>query len=140
LNETLNNFLKNVTLLKISDMKFIIKVLITACAVMFTAWLLPHIEVDNFWTCILVAFVLAILNAMVRPVLLFISIPATILTLGLFIFVINALIIIIASYFVDGFKVEGFWWALLCSIIVSFVSSVLNSLVHGNKNSQEVQR
>ena len=118
-------------------MRFIIKVLITALAVFIAAWLLPHIEVDNYLTCIFVALVLALLNAIVRPVLLFISIPATILTLGLFIFVINALIIFIAAYFVDGFKVEGFWWALLCSIIVSFISSLLNRFIIKDEHPEQ---
>jgi len=115
-------------------MKFIVKVLVTACAVMLTAWILPHVDVDNFWTAIVVAFVLALLNAFVRPLLIFISLPATILTLGLFIFVINALIIIIASYFVNGFVVDGFWWALLCSIVISIFSSLLNSVVGNDKH------
>lgn len=111
-------------------MKFIIKVLVTALAVMAAAYMLdPHVQVESFWISIIVAFVLALLNAFVRPLLLIISIPVTILTLGLFIFVINAVIIYIAAYFVDGFKVDGFWWTLLFSIIVSFVSSLLNSLL-----------
>lgn len=111
-------------------MKFIIKVLITALAVMAAAYLLePHVQVESFWISIIVALVLALLNALVRPLLLFISIPVTILTLGLFIFVINAAIIYIAAYFIDGFKVEGFWWTLLFSIIISFFSSIMNSLL-----------
>jgi len=111
-------------------MKFIIKVLVTALAVMAAAYMLaPHVQVESFWISIIVALVLALLNAFVRPLLLIISIPVTILTLGLFIFVINAVIIYIAAYFVDGFKVDGFWWTLLFSIIVSFVSSLLNSLL-----------
>ncbi|HQI69344.1 MAG TPA: phage holin family protein [Bacteroidales bacterium] len=111
-------------------MKFIIKVLVTALAVMAAAYILePHVRVESFWISIIVALVLALLNAFVRPVLLFISIPVTILTLGLFIFVINAFIIYIAAYFIDGFNVEGFWWTLLFSIIISFFSSILNSIL-----------
>jgi len=112
-------------------MKFIIRVLVTACAVMLTAWLLePHVTVANFWAGLMVALVLAVLNAFVRPVLLFISIPATILTMGLFIFVINAMIILLADYLiVEKFQVENFWWALLFSLIVSFISSILNSIL-----------
>jgi putative membrane protein len=113
-------------------MRFIIKVLFTACAVMVAGWLMsPHIFVDSFWTGILVAFTLAILNAIVRPILVFISIPATVLTLGLFIFVINALIVLLASAIFDSskFRVEGFWWALLFSLVVSFVSSILNGFI-----------
>ena len=111
-------------------MRFIIKVLFTACAVMLAAWLLePHIEVRDFLTSLLVALTLAILNAIVRPILILISIPATILTLGLFIFVINALIVLLASKIVPAFYVEGFWWALLFSLIVTFVSSILNGFI-----------
>ncbi|MEI6122197.1 MAG: phage holin family protein [Bacteroidota bacterium] len=116
-------------------MRFIIKVFFTACAVMVAAWLMSsHIQVDNFLTGILVAFTLAILNAIVRPIMVFISIPATVLTLGLFIFVINALIVMLAAKIVPSFRVESFWWALLFSIIVSFVSSILNGFIKKDEN------
>ena len=113
-------------------MRFIIKVFFTACAVMLAGWLMsPNIQVNSFVTAILVAFTLAILNAIVRPILLFISIPATVLTLGLFIFVINALIVLLAAYLIGEpkFHVEGFWWALLFSLVVSFMSSILNGFI-----------
>lgn len=118
-------------------MRFIIKVFFTACAVMLAAYLLdPHVTLANFWTGVIVALVLAVLNAIVRPILLFISIPATILTLGLFIFVINAVIILLADKLIDDFVTENFWWALLFSIIVSFVSSILNSFINKSKQEQ----
>ncbi|MCK9611940.1 MAG: phage holin family protein [Bacteroidales bacterium] len=118
-------------------MRFIIKVFFTACAVMLAAYLLdPHVTLVNFWTGVIVALVLAVLNAIVRPILLFISIPATILTLGLFIFVINAVIILLADKLIDDFVTENFWWALLFSIIVSFVSSILNSFINKSKQEQ----
>ena len=113
-------------------MRFLVKVFFTACAVMVAGWLMsPHIYVDSFLTGILVALLLAVLNAIVRPILLFISIPATVLTLGLFIFVINALIVLLAAYLIDSpkFRIEGFWWALLFSLVVSFVSSILNGFI-----------
>ncbi len=121
-------------------MRFIIKVLFTAFAVMLAAYLLsPHIQVDNFFIGVLVALTLALLNAVVRPILVFISIPATVLTLGLFIFVINAILILIAAklfntFDVKGFRVENFWWALLFSVIISFVSSVLNGFIKKDEN------
>jgi len=120
-------------------MRFIIKVLLTACAVMLAAYLLdPHIYVESFWISIIVALVLAVLNAIVRPILLFISIPATILTLGLFIFVINAAIILIADGLIgEKFQVENFWWALLFSLIVSFVSSLLNGFINKDNHPQQ---
>ena len=124
-------------------MRFIIKVFFTACAVMLAGWLMsPHIYVDSFLIGILVAFTLAILNAIVRPILLFISIPATVLTLGLFIFVINALIVLLAAYLIDSpkFHVEGFWWALLFSLVVSFVSSILNGFIKKDDTHQNQLR
>lgn len=121
-------------------MRFIIKVFFTACALMLAAYLLePHVTILNFWTAIIVALVLAVLNAIVRPILLFISIPATFLTLGLFIFVINALIIILATYIVKSFKVDGFWWAMLCSIIVSFISSILNGFIKKDQPTRRIE-
>lgn len=119
-------------------MRFIIKVLIVALAVWVTAWLLPGITIDDFLTSLLVAFVLALLNVLVRPVLLFLSIPANILTLGLFTFVVNALIVLLAEYIIPGdrFVVDGFWWALLFSIIVSFICSLLESIVKPKENRQ----
>jgi putative membrane protein len=71
------------------------------------------------------AIVLAILNAIVKPILVFITFPITVVTLGLFLFVINALIILLADKFIRGFNVDGFWWALLFSLLLSIVTSVL---------------
>jgi putative membrane protein len=113
-------------------MRFLVKVFFTACAVMIAGWLMsPHIHVESFITGLLVALLLAVLNAVVRPILLFISIPATVLTMGLFIFVINALIVMLAAYLIDSpkFFIDGFWWALLFSLVVSFVSSILNGFI-----------
>ena len=124
-------------------MRFIVKVLFTACAVMVAGWLMsPHIYFDSFLTGILVALLLAILNAVVRPILVFISIPATVLTLGLFIFVINALIVLLAAYLIDSpkFRIEGFWWALLFSLVVSFVSSILNGFIKKDEPHQNQLR
>ena len=120
-------------------MRFIIKVLFTACAVMLARYFMePHVHVDSFLTAILVALTLAILNAVVRPILLFISIPATFLSLGLFIFVVNAIIVLLAAYIIDSpkFRVEGFWWALLFSLVVSFFSSILNVFIKKDEPNQ----
>jgi len=105
-------------------MNFIIRILISAVAVMLTAWLLPGIEVEGFFTAILVALVLALLNVFLKPLLVILTIPITIFTFGLFLFVINALIILLVGEFVGGFYVDGFWWALLFSIILTIVSSL----------------
>ena len=108
-------------------MDFIIKLLITAAVVMFTAWILPGIQIKNFWSAIVVAIILALLNIFVKPVMVFLTIPLTIITFGLFLFVINALIILLAGAIVSGFKVMGFWWALAFSIIISLISYILGT-------------
>jgi putative membrane protein len=87
-------------------MDFIIKLLITAVVVMFTAWILPGIQIKNYWSAIIVAIILALLNIFVKPVMVFLTIPLTIITFGLFLFVINALIILLAGAIVSGFKLN----------------------------------
>jgi putative membrane protein len=110
-------------------MKFLIKVLITAVNAFLLAYILPGISINDFLTAILVAFVLALLDAIVKPILVLFTLPATIFTLGLFLFVINACIILLGDYFVKGFKVEGFWYALLFSVCLSFINSLVHKMV-----------
>lgn len=111
-------------------MGIILQLLISSVAVYFTAWLLPGISVKSYGSAILVAIVLGLLNAFVKPMLQFLSLPITALTLGLFMFVINALVILLASWILgNNFHVQNFWWALLFSIIVSVVSGLLGSLI-----------
>lgn len=111
-------------------MGLILQILVSSIAVYFTAWLLPGISVKSYGAAILVAVVLGVLNAIVTPVLQFLSLPITVLTLGLFALVINALVIMLASWIMgNSFHVSNFWWALLFSIIVSLVSSILGSIV-----------
>ena len=108
-------------------MKIIIRLLIYTCAVLITAWLLPGVNVENFGTAVMVAIALAILNTFIRPVLIFLTIPVTIVTLGLFLLVINALIIVLIGHIVPGFTVDGFWWALLFSVILSIIASIFGT-------------
>lgn len=110
-------------------MGFIIRILVTALAVYVAALILPgvHLRADAK-TIIIVALVLALLNAFVKPILIILTIPVTIATLGLFLLVINALIVKWAADIVPGFKVDGWLTALLFSLIVSVVSSILHSL------------
>lgn len=107
----------------------IVQILILALAVIFTAYLLPGVSVKSFWTAILVALVIAVLNFFVKPLMIWLTIPFTILTFGLFLFVINALIILLASAIVSGFQVKGFGWALLFSIILSIIHYLLEYLI-----------
>lgn len=109
-------------------MGFIAKIILTALAAYFSAWITPGVDIKSLGSAIVVALVLTVLNIFVRPILEFISIPVTIITLGLFLLVINAVIILIASYFVGSFHVSGFWAALLFSVIFSVISWILEAI------------
>ncbi|HRP31209.1 MAG TPA: phage holin family protein [Agriterribacter sp.] len=108
-------------------MNFIIRLLVTAAVAYGLAYLLKGIHIDSYWTALVFALVLAIVNVIIRPLLIILTIPLTILTLGLFLFVINALMILLASKMVDGIAVDGFWWALLFGLLLSLASSLLLS-------------
>ncbi|GAA0531632.1 phage holin family protein [Chitinophaga japonensis] len=114
-------------------MNFLIRLLVSALAAMLTAYLLPGVKIDSFITALLLALVLAVLNVLVKPILIILTLPATILTLGLFLLVINAVIILLAGKLVSGFRVDGFWWALLFSIVMT----VINSIMHGIAGNKE---
>ena len=105
-------------------MRIISRILLYTAAVLITAWILPGITVAPFWVAIVVAVILSLLNALLKPLLVILTIPITILTLGLFLLVINALIIMLAGAIVPGFEVANFWWALLFSIILSLIASL----------------
>lgn len=109
-------------------MGFVIKLLLTGVAAMLGAYLLPGVEIDNFLTALILALVLAVLNAIVRPILVFLTIPITILTLGLFLLVINALIILLADYLIAGFDVAGFLWALVFGLVLAVLSAILDAI------------
>lgn len=111
----------------------ILRLLITTILVVVIGKFFDGISVDNYTTALIVAAVLAVLNAFLKPILVFLTIPATILTLGLFLLVINAIIILIADYFVDGFNVSGFWTAFFFSIVLTFCQSVLNGILVDDK-------
>lgn len=109
-------------------MNFLVKILITGLAAILTSYLLPGVSIENFLTAILLAIVLALLNVAVKPLLVILTIPITVVTLGLFLLVINALIILLAEAVVPGFDVDGFWWALLFSLILSLVVAIFDSI------------
>ena len=110
-------------------MKLIIRVLISALALILVANVIPGIEVKSIYIAIVAAIILGLLNLIVRPLLVVLTLPITILTLGLFIFVINAALFLFVASFVEGFQVDGFLPALLGSVIVSIVSTVGNKLL-----------
>jgi len=105
-------------------MTWIPKLLLNAAALIIASYLLPGVEVDNYYSAVIVAIVLAILNALVKPLLIIVTIPITILTLGLFLFCINAIILLMADKLVDGFDVNGLLWALLLSLVMSILNSI----------------
>lgn len=109
-------------------MQALINILVSAIAVVASAYVLPGVKVDSFTTAVVVAIVLGVVNTFIKPVLVLLTLPITVVTLGLFLFVLNALIIIVVSEIVPGFKVDGFIWALIFSLVLSLVNSFLHSL------------
>jgi putative membrane protein len=116
--------------------KWIIKILVCAVNVFILAYILPGIEIKSMFTAVVVAVVLSFLDAIVKPLLVLLTLPATIVTLGLFLFVINACIILIDAHFVGGFKVESFWHALLFSVLLSFFNSFIHKRAFPEKEKQ----
>lgn len=109
-------------------MKLLANLIINTFSVVVGAYLLTGVFVQDLWVALMVALVLGILNLFFKPLLVLLTLPITILTLGLFSLVINALLVLLASEIVPGFYVTTFWWALLFSVIVSFVNSFLQTL------------
>ena len=110
-------------------MNFILRLLLTAIAVVILANVLPGVSVDSYWTAIIVALVLALLNFTVKPLLVLLTLPVTVLTLGLFLLVINAIIIFIADGFISGFDVDGWFIAVIFSLLLSLLQSILFSIL-----------
>jgi putative membrane protein len=114
-------------------MKFIVKILLLGLLVLLLANFMPGVAVSGYGSAILVALVLSVLNAVVRPILVLLSLPITILTLGLFLLVINALIILLADALLSSFDVNGFWIAFLLSILISLGTWIIEKIVGENK-------
>lgn len=110
-------------------MKILINLLVTAATLILVTYIVPGIHIDSFLTACIAALVLGVLNVLVRPVLIVLTLPVTILTLGIFIFIINASLFLFVASFVDGFVVESFWAALLGSLLTSIISSLLQKHV-----------
>ena len=114
-------------------MNLIIKIVVTAILVMGIARFMPGIHVAGFTTALIVAVVLGLLNVFIKPILVLLTLPATIFTLGLFLLVINAVIILLCANIVGGFRVDSFWIALLFSIILSVLQSIMYKLLGNDK-------
>ena len=111
--------------------KLLLVWLINAVALIAVAYLLPGIGVSSFVTALIAALVLGLINAVIRPLLVLLTLPVTVLTLGLFIFVINGLLFWAVGSFVDGFVVQGFWWGVIGAIVYSIISWALAALLPG---------
>lgn len=109
-------------------MSILINWLVSALVILTASYLLPGVHVDNFTAALTTAVVLGIINLFIKPIILLLTLPLTILTFGLFTLVINALMIILASNIVPGFNVDGFWWAVIFSIVLSIINSFVNRI------------
>ena len=106
----------------------LVGILINSVSIYIASRILSGVELKNFWSAIWVALALGLVNAFVKPIVVLFSLPLTVITLGLFAFVINALMIMLVDMFIDSFKIKNFGWALAFSIVVSVISSVLASI------------
>ena len=114
-------------------MNLLIKILITSGLVLLIANFMPGVHVAGFTTALIVAIVLGLLNIFIKPILVILTLPVTIITLGLFLLVINALMILLCSEIVGGFRVDTFWTALFFSIILSVLQSIMNGILGEGK-------
>lgn len=120
--------------------RFFARTVATALAVLFAAWLLKGVTVDSTLTAIFVALILGLLNTFIKPVLVILTIPITVVTLGLFLLVINVIIVLLADDIVPGFSVNSWWTALVFSFIVSFVASVIEKVIGLPREEKEEER
>uniref|UniRef100_UPI003341F047 phage holin family protein n=1 Tax=Castellaniella defragrans TaxID=75697 RepID=UPI003341F047 len=103
--------------------------ILNAVALLIVAYILPGITVASFGAALIAALVLGLLNTLVKPVLILLTLPITLVTMGLFLLVLNALVFWFAGSILKGFQVDGFWWAVLGALIYSIVSGVLANLL-----------
>jgi len=103
----------------------LVNLLINTISIFAVSYILAGIQIDSFITALIVAVVMAVLNVTLKPLLILITIPLTVITFGLFLLVVNVLVLYAADFLIDGFHIAGFWWALAFSILVSLVNSIL---------------
>jgi putative membrane protein len=116
-------------------MNFLTKILVKNLAVILVSYFMPGVQVKNITTAIVVAVVLAFLDSIVKPIMIVLTIPVTIFSLGLFLLVINACLVLLADYFVEDFNVKGFFTALFFSIILSLTTSILEAIAKPSKDN-----
>lgn len=110
-------------------MEILLVWILNAVALLIVAYILPGINVASFGAALIAALVLGLLNTLVKPVLILLTLPITVVTLGLFLLVLNALVFWFAGSVLKGFQVNGFWWAMLGALVYSIVSSLLSRLL-----------
>lgn len=122
-------------------MNFFVKLLLNAIAVVITAYVLPGVHLENFLYAILLAALLSVLNVSLKPLLIVLTIPATIFTLGIFLLFINAIIILTADWIIgSGFNVDSFWWALLFSILLSLINGIFERLTVKTEHREDTMQ
>jgi putative membrane protein len=115
-------------------MKFIIKIAVSSLIAFILSKILSGVHIDSIITAVIFSLVLALFDAIVKPILILFTLPATIFTLGLFLFVINAIVVLLADKFVDGIKIDGFWWAMIFSITLSIFDTAIHKTMESNKD------
>lgn len=114
-------------------MQIVVSLLLSTLAVIISAYVLPGVTVDGLFTAIVVAILLAVVNTFIRPLIVLLTLPINIMTLGLFSLVINALMVMLVTVVVPGFKVDGILWAIVFGIVLSVVSTGIYMLVPSKK-------
>lgn len=111
-----------------------VTLVVNTLSILLAAYVLPGVHVENGWKALVVAAVLALLNVTLKPLLIILTLPLTLFSFGLFLFVINAIVIYVAADWIDGFSVNGFWWAILFSFLISIINGFLYRL--GDNSNQ----
>lgn len=106
-------------------LNILIQLILGAISILIAQYIIPGVHVADFFTAIVIAALLALLNITIKPILIILTIPITVLTLGLFLLAINAIIILLVAEIIPGFEIDGFWWALLFSFVLSLINSLL---------------
>ena len=110
-------------------MKFLLKSALVALSVWGASYYIPEVKVDSFFTAVIVVLVLSVLNVLVKPVLIILTIPVTIFTLGFFLLVINTIIVLLADALIDGFHIDGIWYSFLFALLLSLVNFLADKIV-----------
>ncbi|CAN5488627.1 phage holin family protein [soil metagenome] len=118
-------------------MRLLLIWLINSAALFAIPWIMDSVKIESFATALFAALVLGLLNALIRPVLVVLTLPVTVLTLGIFIFIINGLMFWLVATFVKGFHVDGFWYAVGAAFLYSVISWALSTLLLNNKNDSK---